>query len=402
MKSGCVAVLGTALAVWAPSYSLAAEALTLESALALAKERSLGILTARRNVAEAEARIQTRPMLRNNPAVEGARGARDGSPSDFEVGLSQTFELGGRGGARRDIDQADLARKVAEAADVERNVLREVRATFLRGLHAAERLRMARSVETDASELRRIAQRRQEAGEIAALEVNVASSAQSRARAEVKAAEAAQASALTDLRILLGVPPSHPLSLAGQLWEERSYDAAALMAGIGERPEVQALEAQIREAEAEIRLGKGLAWPEISPGIRYERDDGDRLIWAGLSITLPVFDRGQQVTAIGRARADRLRGEAEVRKQMLQTQVQGALALHELRLAAVKELAANAEILADSEALARRSYDVGQIGLGELLLLRRETADAGRQWLDSLLDLAQARAELDSLTGGSR
>jgi hypothetical protein len=39
--------------------------------------------------------------------------------------------------------------------------------------------------------------------------------------------------------------------------------------------------------------------------------------------------------------------------------------------------------------------------LAELLVVRRETADARRQWLDSLLDLAQARADVDSL-GGSR
>jgi cobalt-zinc-cadmium efflux system outer membrane protein len=174
------------------------------------------------------------------------------------------------------------------------------------------------------------------------------------------------------------------------------------MAAVGERPEVQAVEAQVREAEAEIRLGKGFAWPEITPGIRYERDEGDRVIWAGLSIRLPVFDRGQQVRAVGRIRADRLRGEAEARKRILQTQVRGALALHEMRLAAVKELAANADTLAQSEALARRSYEVGQIGLGELLLLRRETAEARRQWLDSLVDLAQTGAELDSLAGGSR
>lgn len=402
MKSGCVAVLGAALAVCVSSYSLAGEALTLESALALAKERSLGILAARRRVAEVEARARMRPALPHNPAVDGARAGREESPSDFEVGLSQTFELGGRGGARRDIDRAGVARETAEAAEIERNVLRDVRATFLRGLYARERLRLARSMEADAAELQRIAQRRQEAGEIAALDVNVASSAHSRARAELKGAEAAQASSLTDLRVLLGIPFAEPLALAGELWEERSYDAAALMAGIGERPEVRALEAQIREAEAEVRLGKGLAWPEISPGIRFERDDGDRLVWAGLSITLPAFDRGQQVRAVGRARADGFRAEAEARKQGLQTQVQGALELHELRLAAVRELAANADTLAESEALARRSYDVGQIGLGELLLLRRETADARRQWLDSLLDLAQTRAELDSLSGGSR
>ena len=87
---------------------------------------------------------------------------------------------------------------------------------------------------------------------------------------------------------------------------------------------------------------------------------------------------------------------------MLENQLQSALALHGLRLAAATELTSNADRLADNEALARRSYEVGQIGLAELLLLRRETIDARREWLDSLLELAQASAELDSLAGGSR
>jgi cobalt-zinc-cadmium efflux system outer membrane protein len=175
-----------------------------------------------------------------------------------------------------------------------------------------------------------------------------------------------------------------------------------MLASVAQRPEIKAVEAQLREAEAEVRLGKGLAWPEVSPGVRYERDEGHRVLWAGLTVTLPIFDRGQQVRAMGGARADALRGELEARKRALEAQVRGALALHELRLASVSELSANVETLADSEALARRSYEVGQIGLGELLLVRRETTEARRQWLEALFELAQVRAELDSMTGGSR
>jgi cobalt-zinc-cadmium efflux system outer membrane protein len=395
-------VLGTALAVGMSPHAAAADGLTLEAALARASERSPDLLAARRRVAEAEARLRTRPALRDNPALEAALGARDRSPDDFEVGLSQTFELGGRGGSRRDIERAGLAREEAEAAQVERAVLRDVRAAFLRGLHAAERLRLARSMETDATELVRIARRRHEAGDVAALDLNVAASAGSRARAEAKAAEAAQASALTDLRVMLALDPGEPLSLAGPLLEPRKYDANALQAAIAERPEIRALQAQLLEAEAEVRLGKGHAWPDLTPALRYERDEGQRVLWAGLSISLPLFDRGQQLRAVSETRSERLRSELEARKRALATQAAGTLGLYELRQAAVGELEANASTLADSETLARRSYEVGQIGLAELLLVRREAAEARRQWLDSLLELAQVRAELDALAGGSR
>jgi cobalt-zinc-cadmium efflux system outer membrane protein len=403
MKTVRVAALGAAVAVGLPSPCRAVEEMTLDSALERAKQRSLAIVASRGRVAEAAARLRARPALRANPEIEAAWGAREGAAArDFEVALSQSLDLGGRGRARTAIDEAALARDTADADETERTILRDVRTAFLRGLHAAERLRLARSVEAGASELHRIAERRHASGDIAALEVNVAASGLARARAETRSAEAAQASAHGELRALLDIAPGEPLSLAGDLADHRSYDGARILATIERRPEVRALEAQLREAEAEVRLGRGLAWPEITPGVRYERDQEDRVLWAGLRVTLPVFDRGQQVRAMGRARVERLRGEIEARKRLLGTQLQSALALHELRRAAAAELTANSERLADNEALARRSYEVGQIGLAELLLLRRENIDAHREWLDSLLELAEARAALDSLAGGSR
>lgn len=403
MKTVCVAVLGTAFAVCLPSPLRAVEGMTLDAALERARKRSVAIVAARGRVVEAEARLRARPGLRNNPEVDGLLGARKGAASnDFEVGLSQGFELGGRGGARRTIEEAMLAQEAADADEIERAVLRDVRTAFLRGLHAAERLRLARTAALDAAELQRIAERRHAAGDIADLERNVASSGAARARAEVKTAEAAQTSAHGELRALLDLEPGETLSLMGELAQDRPLDVATLLASIDARPEIRALEAQLRGAEGEIRLGQGLGWPEVAPAIRYERDQGDRVLWAGLRISLPVFDHGQQLRATGQARADRLRAEIAARKRVLGNQLQSALALQDLRLAAATELTGNAERLADSERLARRSYEVGEIGLGELILLRRETAEARRQWLDGLLELAQTRAELDALAGGTR
>jgi outer membrane protein, heavy metal efflux system len=403
MKTRCVAVWGVALAVAVPYRPVRAEeVLTLESALSLARQRSPGLLAARARQAEAEARLRARPALRDNPVIEGALGSREGSESgDFEVSLSQTLELGGRGGARRSAEEAALARETADALEAERTVLREVRAAFLRGLHAAERQRLARSQEADAVRLHEIAERRHLSGDVAALDVNVAASGLARARAELRAGDAAQAAAHGDLRALLDLAPEAPLALAGLLVSDGPYDAAPLRESLGRRPEQRALEAQLREAEAEVRLGQGLAWPDVTPKVRYERDEGDRVWWAGLSISLPAFERGQQVRAAASARADRIRAEIESRKRVLEVRLETALTVHDLRAAAVRELSDNAARLADNEALARRSYEVGQIGLAELLLVRRETADARHQWLDSLLELALARTDLESL-GGSR
>ena len=49
--------------------------------------------------------------------------------------------------------------------------------------------------------------------------------------------------------------------------------------------------------------------------------------------------------------------------------------------------------------LATRSYDVGQIGLPDVLLLRRELLDVRAQYFDMLLDAAIARLQVDATAG---
>jgi outer membrane protein, heavy metal efflux system len=375
--------------------------LTLEAALARARERSPAILSARARVDEARGRLRGASALRDNPELESAAGrrARDLAPTDLEVGLSQTFELGGRRGARIAGAEAGVARALASADDALRAVFRDVTATFFRTVHAEQRVGAARAAETFAAEVHRIAERRFAAGDIAALEVNVAASALARARSEVRAAEAARVGALGELRILLDIETDEPLGVAGELLEPRVFDAGELTIRALARPDVRALEAELREAEADSRLARGYAWPDVSPGVKFERDEGERVLWAGLTVTLPVFNRGQELEAVSDARAARIRGELEALRRAVRNQVTTAVESYRLRVQAAEELRSTLAALDDNEALARRSYEVGQIGLAELLLVRRETVETRLALLDRLLEAVEARAELESRAG---
>jgi hypothetical protein len=44
----------------------------------------------------------------------------------------------------------------------------------------------------------------------------------------------------------------------------------------------------VREAEADRRLGEGLAWPNLGIGARYEREEGADIALGTLSVTLPI------------------------------------------------------------------------------------------------------------------
>jgi hypothetical protein len=83
MNTGCAVVLCTALAACVPSPSAAAEGMTLDAALELARQRSPNILASRGKAAEAQARLRARPALRDNPEIEGSYGARHGAASSW-------------------------------------------------------------------------------------------------------------------------------------------------------------------------------------------------------------------------------------------------------------------------------------------------------------------------------
>jgi cobalt-zinc-cadmium efflux system outer membrane protein len=136
--------------------------------------------------------------------------------------------------------------------------------------------------------------------------------------------------------------------------------------------------------------------------LRYERDGGERVLWGGLSVRLPLFDRGQERRAVGVARAERIREQLAALSRAIETRVRVAHESYVLQAAAADEMHDTLAAMDDNELLARRSYEEGQIGLGELLIVRRETADTRRAWLEALLEAARARHDLEAEAGVSR
>ena len=394
------AITAAALLLGSSLLLAADDVLTLEKVLARARTQAPSIASARARIEEARARVRGASLLRDNPVLDGAIGRRDDDlPANLEAGLSQTFELGGRRGARVAAAKAALAREIALSEDTARRVVREVAATFFGAVDATERVRLARLTEANAAEIARIAQRRHDQGDIPVLEVNVAQSAVARARADAYAADASRASAIGELRVLLGLDPGTTVTVDGRLNERADVPLEALMAAAADRADVRALTAELAEAEADVRLGKSLAWPDVSPGVRYERDDGTRILWGGLSVTLPFFNRGQEQRAVGTARAERLRGEIAALRRGVRNEVAAAWEAYGLRVKAADALEATVTALDDNDVLARRSYEEGQIGLAELLLVRRETVEARAALLQRQVEAGQARAELEAKAG---
>lgn len=377
-------------------------AMTLADVLARAREQAPQIARARHAVEEARARLAGASVrFQSNPELDAWAGNRRGSTgrsTDFEFGLTQGFEPPSRRTARVDGAHAGIAERSASLDDVIRAVLRETAFAYYRVVHADERIRLLDAAYEVASSVLLAADRRYRAGDIAVLDVNIARSSLARVRAERESAEAARAVVLGELKQLLRLQDD--ISVDGSLVPAASLDLEAALQAAAARPDIRALEAGLQEAEADERLGASFSKPGLGVGVRYSREEGDQIVLGGLTLTLPMFSRGQELRAVGSARATRLRTELEAARLDVQIEVRAAFAAYTHRLAAIRALETEAiPGLNENETLTTRSYEVGQLGLPELLLIRRETLETRFQYLDALLDAAVARTELDASAG---
>jgi|RhiMethySRZTD1v2_1073278.scaffolds.fasta_scaffold127135_4 cobalt-zinc-cadmium efflux system outer membrane protein len=403
MRMGCRTVaVCAAVCLQAGVSGAQSRTLTLADVLARAREQAPQIVSARLALEEARGRLLGASVrLQANPQIDAAVGNRNAADTrftDFELGFGQAFEPASRRSARIAGANAAIAQSSANAEEVTRTVLRLAASAYYRAVHANERIRLLNASHELAVSVYSTADRRFKAGDIAVLDVNIARASLSRVRAEREGAEATKALALGELRQLLGLEDD--IGVDGPLARPADTDVHAALQAAAQRPDLRALEAGVQEAEAERQVGLSFSKPEYGVGVRYSREEGDQIVLGGMTVTLPMFATGQEQRAVGSARAARLRAELDSARTRVQVEVRAAFDAYTRRLSALRMLEADAIPGVDeNEQLTTRSFEVGQLGLPELLLIRREILETRFQYLDALLEAALARIDLDGSAG---
>jgi cobalt-zinc-cadmium efflux system outer membrane protein len=296
--------------------------------------------------------------------------------------------------------RAGIERQQAETLQVARTVVFEAASAFLAGIAATERLRVAEEANTVARELLRATERRYVLGDIAAIDVNMARLDAARSAATLVAARADLTAAAGALRALLRIPVSEPLELRGSLELATPPPVEVLEANVVQRPEFAALTAEVREAEAQVQLGRALRRPDLGFNVGYERDVGDSIVLGGLTVTLPAFQRGQGTLALGTARANRARLEADIARETAIAELRAAHSEYEQRAGLAAALQRDSALsLDDNESLATRSYEAGEMNLMDLLQIRRDALGTRLTIIDRHLDAARARLAVDFAAG---
>ena len=375
--------------------------LTLSEALAKVRERAPQIVSARLAIEEARARLAGATHLQSNPELDLAVGNRQGNgerSTDLDVGVAQSFEPGQRRSSRQAMANASIAHSTASLEEITRATLLDTATLFFRSLQLSERVRLLdRGLEL-AGDILQIADRRFRAGDVAILDVNIARAAAARIRSERQGVVAERIVIVGELKQLLQLEDD--ITPQGDLPAASNVDASLVADATNRRSEMRVLEAAIQEAQAEEQFGRSFGRVEYGFGARYQREEHNHILLGGLTLTLPMLSKGQGPIASGLARATRLRAELDATRIRIGIEVRTALAAYQSRVEAVQVLERDALPGLDaSVTLATRSFEVGQIGLAELLLIRREIIDTRVQYLDALLEAAIARVELDARAG---
>ena len=389
-----------------------AYAMTLSDAVETALKNNPEIQAVRLEEGAAQGRLdQAGLLLRSNPVIEGSLSRKDTLPEggekakNYEVRLSQEFELAGQRGLRIDAARNGREKALQDIRDRERVLIAAVKDAFARALAAKRKVELSEEAVKLQEELVASAAVKFQTGDISALEQNLADVELGKARRDRMLAERERREAMLGLQGLLGVKLSSSFSIEGELPSEApvisdkntTQEAVAL-----QRPDVQSAAAEVQQAKAAMKLAGREAIPSVTVSGFYNEDD--RLNEAGvmLSFPLPFFDRKQADRKEAAAKA----GQALIKQASLERSIDRELEeAHANLVAAVDELSLfKKDFLGktmENLSLMNLAFKEGKFGFFEVRLAQKDTIEAQFAYLESQVRLQLALNAWEKVTGGS-
>jgi cobalt-zinc-cadmium efflux system outer membrane protein len=387
-------------------------ALTIGEAVDTALKNNSDLQSVRLEKDTAEGRLdQAGLLLRSNPVIEGSLSRKDTLPeggekaTNYEVRLSQEFELAGQRGLRVDAARSGREKALLDIRDRERVLVAAVKDAFARALAAKRKIALAEEAVKLQGELVASAGIKFQTGDISALEQNLADVELGKSRRDLMLAERERRKALLGLQELIGVKPSAGFSIQGELPSEAPIipERNELIASAAQqRPDVQSILAEVQQAKAAMKLAGREAIPSVTVSGFYNRDTGLNEAGVMLSFPLPLFDRKQADRKEAAAKA----GQALIRQASLERAIDRELEeAHANLVAAAEELSLfKKDVLGkamENLSLMNLAFKEGKFGFFEVRLAQKDTLDAQFAYLESQVRLQLALNAWEKATGGS-
>ncbi len=385
-----------------------AETVDLKKCVEIAFENNLQLAAARNRLGIADAdRIKSALLLPSNPEVKTEFGARESSSerhTDYTIALSQEIEVYGQRRKRISVANKKIERVKFEIADVERNVIANVKSSFYEVLTSLEIVKLQSYVEGIFKRLWNATMERYKAGAISALELNSIKIRYGLAKQQLLAAKKNNQNSLLNLKLLLGKSRDEPLTLKGDLtYQTLQVNLEDLLISAYEtRPDLKAMELEKKRASQEISLRKAekIPNPELSGFFTREEGGADDIVGGEISISIPIWDRKQ--SELKKARTDKDVADINIKNKYLEIQKEVEAAYCSFMAAREGISIYTDEILPqvdESLRLNEISYKEGSTSFIEFLTIQKDLLETRTAYLNTLLDYNKAIIGIETVSG---
>jgi cobalt-zinc-cadmium efflux system outer membrane protein len=287
----------------------------------------------------------------------------------------------GKRGHLRRAAAASVAQAEVEEQALRAALARDVWVAWADALAALRRTVAAGENRQAAQDLLRIAERGQQAGAWGEAEVLAARAEAEGAALDVQEAGRRQQQALRKLGLLVGAEVE-----AAQL-DPAQLGTLPVAAAGGESPILRQARADLAQRAAAERVAQSAAVPdvELSAGLGWAAETGDRLLEFGVGLPLPLFNRRRG--EIEGAREDRLAAEAALEAAHAEAAAGAESLRADLAAAQARVEAYGARLLPlarQSYAAAERSFEAGRTGWATVLEARRALARVEAEQIEQL------------------
>lgn len=392
--------------------------LILEEAIqeALANNQEL---KAKRQELEA-AKAQLLKAVWPNPELETglATDALTGSEgeNEWEAGISQAIPWSGRLRYQQQAAAKLIERTSWDIQDRQRLLTLDVTKAFTQVMALQEQLKVLEFLIQLNRQLVETAEARFAKGEVSQVEVQVAKVEFQQDRVEKKHLQAELKTATSTLNLLLGRPTATtPSVVIGQFtYQPVALDAQRLTRwALVNRPDVMMLDADIRQAEALIKLAQASRFEDLKASAFFQRSQGrlevneaqvkddDKLLGFKVSIPLPVFDQKKGDIKEASARSE----AAKITKEFIMLRVEREMEQLIAQMTALQEIVGlyEQEILATLEQSIQTiqdAYAQGQVSFFEVIQTEERLISFKRSYVEALTNYVNTRAALQAALGG--
>ncbi|MBL8525746.1 MAG: TolC family protein [Betaproteobacteria bacterium] len=388
--------------------------LTLTEAWRLGESNSVKLKAAYAAVDVAEGHAaDTRGLLWNNPEISAERTQRKAPVSEvtptttreWAVGISQTLEVAGQQGYRREAALQGLATAQFLAQETERDVRAEIERRFVQVLALQSRIGIEQASLSLVDSTATFAGKRVTAGEDSKLDGNMALIEAGRARNQLSVLTDQLLQARAELGEILQWPPITLPEVVGDLEVSKATQPLdKLLSLTADRAHLKALQAKENAASSRLHLERAARFPDVTVGLGVGREGQqefrEKTTLFTVSVPLPLFKRNAGNVAQANADLFNARAERRAGERDTEANVRVLWHRHESLIARVKTLRdAVLPALEENQRLSQTALREGEISLAQQIAINRQLLEGRRDLVEATTELRTTRIALYQAAG---